>query len=163
MTGYSKEIEIPATRFHKLAKYICILMQAGTILYLLLIWNRLPDRMPVHYNGAGEIDGYGSRYTIWLCPAAMLLMYQFIGFLERRPAWWNTSVAVTRANAGKVYSVLKNMIVTMKLVLVLVFSYLSIWPATGRNIGVWFLPVSLALTFVPIIIFGILLSKAAKG
>lgn len=113
-------------------------------------------------DGAGEIDGYGSRCTIWLCPAAMLLMYQFIGLVERHPSWWNTSVTVTRTNAEKVYGVLKNMIVTMKLVLVLIFAYISIWTAMGRNLGAWFLPVSLALTFVPVIIFSILLSRAAN-
>lgn len=155
-------MEVSVTRYHKFIKYLCIFIQAGTVLYLLFIWKRLPERIPIHYNGAGEIDGYGSRYMAWLCPAAMLLMYQFIELLERHPAWWNTSVTVTRENAKKVYGVLKNMIVTMKLVLVSVIAYLSIWIVTGRNLGGWFLPVSLAFTFMPVIVFGILLSRAAK-
>lgn len=156
------KVEIPVTRYHKLIKYLCIFIQAGTLLYLIFIWNRLPEEIPMHYNGAGEIDGYGSRFTIWLCPAAMLLMYQFMGLVDRHPSWWNTSVTVTRANAGRVYKVMKDMIVTFKLILVLIFSYISLWTATGRNLGVWFLPAVLALTFLPIIIFGIRLFRAAK-
>ena len=161
MTG-TFEMEIPVTRYHKFIKYLCILIQAGTVLYLLFIWNSLPDRIPTHYNGSGVIDSFGSRYTIWICPAAMLLMYQFIGLIERHPSWWNTGVTVTKMNAKRVYGTVKNMVVTMKFVLVLVFAYISIWSSTGRNLGAWFLPVSLALTFVPIIIFLILLSRAAK-
>lgn len=162
MNDRKKEIKVPVTGYHKFIKYLCILLQAGTVLYLLFIWNRLPDRIPTHYNGTGEIDGYGTRFTVWLCPAVMLLMYQFIGLVERHPAWWNTGVTVTKTNAAGVYGILKNMIVTMKFVLVLIFAYLSVWPATGRSLGAWFLPVSLSFTFLPIILFSVLLFRAAK-
>ena len=156
------EIEISVTRFHKLVKYLCTFLHAGTFLYLFFIFGRLPEQIPTHYNGAGVIDGYGSRYTIWVCPAAMVLMYLFIELVERHPAWWNTGVTVTKTNAKRIYGIVKNLVVTMKLVLVLIFAYMSIWSSTGRNLGAWFLPVSLAVTFVPVVIFLILLSRAAK-
>lgn len=31
------------------------------ILTGLVLWERLPERIPIHWNAAGEIDGYGSR------------------------------------------------------------------------------------------------------
>lgn len=33
----------------------------------------LPDMIPTHFNGAGKVDGYGSRYTIFLFPGFMFL------------------------------------------------------------------------------------------
>ena len=63
---------------NKIVKLLCIGVQIGTILYLLYIWNGLPDMIPTHYNGAGEIDGYGGRWTIWISPVFMVLMYQFL-------------------------------------------------------------------------------------
>lgn len=156
------EIEIPVTKYHKSVRYLCILLQAGAFLYLFFVFGRLPDQIPAHYNGAGEIDGYGSRYTIWICPAVMFAMYVFIELVERHPAWWNTGVTVTKTNAERVYGIVKNMVVTMKLVLVLIFAYMSIWSSTGRNLGAWFLPATLVLTFVPIIIFLLLLSREVK-
>lgn len=161
--GQNTGIIIPDTKYHRLIKWLCILLQAGTVLYLLLLWKRLPEKIPTHYNGAGEIDGYGSRFTIWLTPVSMILMYLFISFLEKHPNWWNTGVTVTKKNSEKVYAVLKNMIVTLKLVLVLIFGYMSIWSTTGKGLGTLFLPVTLILTFAPIIIFGIMLVKAAKA
>lgn len=158
----NQKIEIPDTKYHKMVKWICIILQAGTLLYLLLVWNRLPEKIPTHYNGVGEIDGYGSRFTIWLTPVIMILTYLLISFLEQHPDYWNTGVNVTRKNAERVYSVLKNMIVTLKLVLVLTFGYMSVWTTTGTGLGKWFLPVSLALTFGPVVWFGILLVRASK-
>lgn len=47
----------------------------------LLLWNRLPEQLPIHWNAAGEIDGWGSRAVVvfgeslgllathWLCIA----------------------------------------------------------------------------------------------
>ena len=29
--------------------------------YLVYIWNRLPEKVPMHWNGAGEIDRYGDK------------------------------------------------------------------------------------------------------
>lgn len=34
--------------------------------YLIYIWNRLPDKVPMHWNGAGEIDRYGNKKELFL-------------------------------------------------------------------------------------------------
>ena len=51
----------------------------------LLLWDRLPETIPIHWNVAGEIDGYGSRAMVvfglfgflllmhWVCIAATAL------------------------------------------------------------------------------------------
>lgn len=155
------EIEIPETRYHKLIKWLCIGIQAGVVLYLFSIWKYLPDSVPTHYNGMGEADGYGGKWTVWMIPAVMLLMYQFLALIERRPNWWNTSVNITKENCTKVYGMLKNMIVTMKFIMMLIFGYISV--CTGERLGSWFLPVTLILTFGCIIIFSVLLLKASKN
>ncbi len=39
----------------------------------LLLWNRLPDRMPMHWNAAGEIDGWSSKpFAVFGMPLIML-------------------------------------------------------------------------------------------
>jgi len=32
--------------------------------YLAVIWNRLPERVPVHWNASGEIDRWGNKLTL---------------------------------------------------------------------------------------------------
>ncbi len=41
----------------------------------LLLWNRLPDPMPTHWNIHGEVDGWSSKsFTVFGLPALMLLL-----------------------------------------------------------------------------------------
>lgn len=41
----------------------------------LVLWNQLPDPMPSHWNAAGEVDGYMSKFWgIWLMPLMALGM-----------------------------------------------------------------------------------------
>lgn len=51
----------------------------------LLLWNKLPEQVPMHWNAAGEVDGWGSRSTLvfflplfmigiqWVCALAASL------------------------------------------------------------------------------------------
>ncbi len=42
-----------------------------------------PDQIPVHYNAAGEIDRWGSKYEHLLFPFFTTLMGAFMGFMAR--------------------------------------------------------------------------------
>ena len=44
--------------------------------YLIYIWNRLPEKVPMHWNGAGEIDRYGDKKEL----VAVLLMLVGINY-----------------------------------------------------------------------------------
>ena len=45
-------------------------------IYLAYIWNTLPQEIPIHWNIAGEIDGYGSKGMLILIPILLpLLLY----------------------------------------------------------------------------------------
>lgn len=43
----------------------------------------LPETVPVHYNLAGEIDRYGSRYVYFLFPGFTILMTVFFGLVAK--------------------------------------------------------------------------------
>ncbi len=43
-------------------------------IYLIVIWNALPENVPVHWNLEGEIDRYGSRATLWMIPILLPLL-----------------------------------------------------------------------------------------
>ena len=47
----------------------------------LLLWNRLPEQMPVHFNFAGEVDGYGSRaFTVIGMPLMLVILHLLVVF-----------------------------------------------------------------------------------
>lgn len=49
-----------------------------------LIWPSAPDRIPIHWNAAGEVDGYGGKAEgLLLLPATALGLYLLLLFLPR--------------------------------------------------------------------------------
>ncbi|BCY28117.1 immunity protein SdpI [Flavobacterium okayamense] len=42
-----------------------ILIALIPFIYLAFIWNNLPETVPMHWNGKGEIDRYGSKNELW--------------------------------------------------------------------------------------------------
>jgi uncharacterized membrane protein len=51
-----------------------ILITATPFLYLIYIWNSLPQKVPMHWNLQGEIDRYGSKSELWLIPLMLPLL-----------------------------------------------------------------------------------------
>lgn len=45
-----------------------LLSIALPVIYLVLIWNKLPDTVPTHWGVNGEIDDYGSKNTLLILP-----------------------------------------------------------------------------------------------
>ncbi|MGV6862713.1 MAG: SdpI family protein [Putridiphycobacter sp.] len=53
-----------------------ILIAILPFVYLAFVWNTLPDEVPIHWNAKGEIDGWGSKYSlVWLSGLLTLLLY----------------------------------------------------------------------------------------
>ena len=44
----------------------------------LVLWNRLPEQVPFHWNAAGEIDGWASRPVAVFVPSAAMLALQWL-------------------------------------------------------------------------------------
>lgn len=65
-------------------KWYPIVIVAIAVIASLAVFGRLPERMPVHWNASGEIDGYGSRLVgAFLMPAVMLGLAALIPALPR--------------------------------------------------------------------------------
>ena len=47
----------------------------------LILWNRLPEQVPFHWNAAGEIDGWASKPVAVFAPSAVMLALQWLCML----------------------------------------------------------------------------------
>lgn len=67
-----------------------------------LLWDRLPDRLPIHWNFRGEIDGYaGKKFAALFFPILNLALVVLIGFLPRLdPKCRNYDVETQASIAG---------------------------------------------------------------
>lgn len=133
------------------------------VLLALWVWtgtsySSLPDSIPTHFNAAGEADGFGRKASIVGLPVIATLLHIGLTFLNRFPHIFNFPTPVTQDNALRQYTNATRMIRYLKLILVLVFagiSFQTIQQANGKadGLGSWFLPLTLALIFMPLIYF----------
>ena len=65
-------------KFKKEIPFLAIALIPFT--YLIYIWNRLPEKVPMHWNGAGEIDRYGDKKEL-LVTLFMLVGITYFVFL----------------------------------------------------------------------------------
>ena len=70
-------------------KYLKILIITSVVILLpivagIALWNQLPDALPIHWNAAGEADGWGSKtLVIFGAPALFLVLQWFAIFITQ--------------------------------------------------------------------------------
>ena len=154
--------KLPNTRFHKGVEIATIVVLIAMIIYPVLIWNILPEKLPMHYNAAGEIDRYGSRAELFILPATGLFMYGLLTLVAFFPSAWNIPVTITRENRIRVYNCTKSMLVSMKLEVIVLFAYLEYHITRQSELPGNFLVVVLTVIFGTIIYFIRRMYKVAK-
>lgn len=122
-----------------------LIMLIGTPLYLFISWPSIPDKLPMHYNFAGEIDRWGGKGEILFIVVMSWILYLMISLVECFPSVWNTGVQVTPENRVRVYRILKYMVKTLKFAMTLVFTFLIFNTVAGTPLPGWFTLVYLIL------------------
>lgn len=133
------------------------------VLLALWVWtgtsySSLPDTIPTHFNAAGVADGFGRKVSIVGLPVIATLLYVGLTVLNRFPHIFNFPTSITQDNALRQYTNATRMIRYLKLILVLVFAWISFQTiqqanGTDEGLGLWFLPLTLVLVFMPLLYF----------
>lgn len=153
-------LRITRTWYDICINVICIGLLFGTVIYLCSNWSNIPEKIPGHYNAYGVIDRWGNRKELLITPVAAWIMYIGLTVLGNFPETWNTGVHVTEQNKERVYRILKDLIETVKLLLIATFSFLAINSSLSKSLPVWFLPVSLLSVLGSLVFFIVKLVKA---
>ncbi len=122
-----------------------LIMLIGTPLYLFISWPSIPDKLPMHYNFAGEIDRWGGKGEVLFIVVMLWILYLMISLVEHLPSVWNTGVQVTPENRVRVYRTLKYMVKTLKLAMTVVFTFLILNTVAETPLPGWFTPAYLIL------------------
>ena len=146
-------MKIAVNKYDIFIEVICLVCLISITTLLVVLWSGLPAQLPAHFNAAGEIYRMGDKGGLIFLVVINWVLYAFITVLERFPQIWNTGVAVTEENKGRVYRVLKSMIGTVKLICVLDFTYMAWKMIQGQSLPAAFTLVVLAAVFGSIIFF----------
>jgi Protein of unknown function (DUF1648). len=139
---------------------ICIGLLIGLLIYLCLSWSSIPEKLAGHYNAAGEINRWGTKGELLITPIIAWIIYIGLTIVENFPQIWNTGVQVTENNKVRIYRIIKNLLGTEKVIVVSVFTFITINQSLSKPLPIWFLPVFLVLMFGSLILFIFKLVKA---
>jgi len=126
----------------------------------LLIFQQLPDIIPVHFNASGKVDDYGNKITLILLPVIGTLVFIGLTVLNRHPNIFNFPVSITDNNVFLQYTNATRMVRFLRLSTVLVVGLVVviIFQSTrGKWVenSIWFLPLIAAILLLPLTYFTI--------
>lgn len=148
------KIKLPLTYLDKALDTLGLMLTLSLWGLSIFSFIQLPTIIPIHFNAAGEVDGYGSNSTLIILPILGTLLYIGLSLLNKRPHIFNYIVIITEENAAQQYIYATRMIRFLKISIVLIFNivilstYLS---SVGfiKGLGLWFIPFIFGLTFIP--------------
>lgn len=145
-------VETYKTMRARVCDLIAILLFLAVIIYTLFQWNQLPEQVPIHFNGAGEVDNFGSKWVLLLLPMISAGLFALLGFLERHPEWHNYPVRLNGTNAPRFYQFSRDLLNCVKNLSLLLLAYTQ-WEIVRVAIGdsnsmnPWIFGILIALLF----------------
>jgi len=137
-------------------------------IWILVIANysEMPDVIPNHYDITGKADGYGGKSSVLGLVSIATALFAGLTILNKFPHIFNYPGKVTEVNALVQYKNSTRFIRYLKLVIVILFWFIAfktIQHAKGTNddLGMWVLPLTLGLIFIPLV-YTIIKSIKAK-
>jgi uncharacterized membrane protein len=152
------KIKIRRTTLDWIIEFAAFIFVIILILLPIINYSHLPETIPVHFNAAGEADGYGSKSTLWLLPVTGVFMWLMFTVLESFPQIYNFPVKITPENAVTQYRMATRLLRVLKTVILIIFSFISMKTmdtagGSASGLGKAFLPVFLILVFGVILVY----------
>lgn len=149
---------VPVTGLERSLNVIALIVMIWSIAYVCVQWADLPSRIPIHFNGKGQADGWGSKGTLIILPVISLLLYCGLTVMSRFPHAFNYPIPITERNAAGQYLLAKKLIGWVTLEVVALFAYIT-WASVqsahghGDGLGAWSLPIILFVVFGTLAIY----------
>jgi len=157
MTNRPK-LHLPLTTIDKVLEVTSYLLLLTLWIFAVYSYQNSPDIVPTHFNGSGDIDGYGDRASVFGMAGVCTLLFILLTFLTGKPHLFNYPIEITPENALKQYTnatrflrILKNVIPFMFICI----EYSSFQVAVDNNEGLdeGFLLLLLAMVYMPVLYF----------
>lgn len=127
----------------------------------------LPARIPVHFDAAGHVNGWGSPGMLWLMPAIVTGVFLLMVWVTRRPNAFNYPVRVTPANRPVLQALAIAMVGWIKAEMVLLFAWIQ-WATIesarrgASAISPWLIPIWILIIWFTIGWYFVAMRRAAR-
>jgi uncharacterized membrane protein len=149
----------PAPHVQLTPLQILALVAGGILLVLQWVilfreYGALPEIIPSHFNGRGEVDGHAEKSFLFLLPVIATFLFATMVILHRYPHKMNYPVRVTPENAKGLYSLSVDLVCFLAFAISATMFYLTyqtIQVAKGNaaGLGTWSVLLFLGLIFIP--------------
>lgn len=139
------------------------ILETIALLMLLVMWaitawavsgpNRLPPRIPIHFNGAGRPDGWGTPGMLWMMPVVATVIYLLMTLVARYPSAFNFRVRTTPAMRRQLEAIALELLSWLKCEVVCLFAWIQYESIHLARSGQGRLP-ALFMPAVLVVVFG---------
>jgi len=98
-----------------------LLLGFGYVLYYL---PSLPEEVPIHLNGRGEVDGWGSPWVMLMLPVIGLGVWIIMTLVQRSPENFNYPVKITEENKAYQYALSLRFMRFIKASIMVLFAFI---------------------------------------
>ncbi len=110
--------------FFKALDYFNIIAIVILLICTILIFQSLPDEIPVHFTWDGSVDYWSSKYFLFLEVFILFFIVGILSYFTRFYTNFNYPVEITKENAYFQYSLALKFFSIMKTLNVFLFSYI---------------------------------------
>lgn len=150
----------PTTLWQRVLGILSPVLLLGSIVFILIRFPSLPERIPSNYNAAGEVTGYSGRGLLFLMPVIGLIGDAVIAIVGRFPKSWNCGVRITLYNRVRVYRLVRDLMAELRLGMAIAFAGITVCQSlalehlSGNVVGALVL-----VSIVPLVRYFIRLAK----
>jgi uncharacterized protein DUF1648 len=129
--------------------------------------DRVPGRIPIHFDVAGNPNRWGSPAMLLMLPAVAVTIYLLFTVVSQFPSAFNYPVRVTVANRVRLQSLALNMIEWIKAEVVVLFTWMQ-WTTIQlarhpqQGLPATMMPVALVAVFATLASYTAAMFKIAK-
>ncbi len=116
-----------------------------SFLFPAFYYSQLPEEIPIHFNAAGDADGFGKKNTIWLLPILNIVNLLIVFAI--------TNGAKYMPEQKKQPPLFAEIVGLYVLILTTYISIANVLITLGKmkSLGIWFLPFVIVLTVLLIV------------
>ncbi|MDR2928361.1 MAG: DUF1648 domain-containing protein [Cytophagaceae bacterium] len=154
----SSRVTFPLSIYDRVLEFAGLAIVFANWILIAVTYSKLPETVPVHFDAAGEANGFGTKNIILMLPAIATGIFLLMTALIRFPHIMNYPVRITDENAFVQYRLMTRMSRCIAFTIALFFGYIelqSIRVALGRveRFGAIGSIIMTALIFIPVIYY----------
>ncbi|MGN7479773.1 DUF1648 domain-containing protein [Solibacillus silvestris] len=118
------KIHIPKTKSEWLMDIGGYIALAAMLSILAVNWGDLPNKVPAHFDGSGNVDRFGSKLELLILPGIAIGMQLFLMILEKFPETHNYPERLNESNIEAFYTNSRQTLNYMRNIINVLFAYI---------------------------------------